>query len=106
MAREYFTHLGVACEILYPQSHQPSDTQKPAVMNPGGPKSVSGTAYSVSDLIQEGTDELLESLENPNFGNRRQLALKAFVRSVATQEQPPGSPFPHRRSSVTAMPVY
>jgi hypothetical protein len=40
-------------------------------MNPGGPKSGSGTAHSVSDVIKEGTDELLESLENSEFGNRR-----------------------------------
>ena len=75
-------------------------------MNPGGPKSGSGTAHSVSDVIKEETDELLESLENPKFGSRKQAILKTLVRCVATQEQPPGSPFLRRHSSVTAMPAY
>jgi len=49
-------------------------------MNPGGPKSGSGTAHSVSDVIEEDTDALLQSLADPKFGSRKQDILKKLVR--------------------------
>jgi len=75
-------------------------------MNPGGPKSGTDTLHSVTDIVKAGTNELLEALKNTPFGNRRQTVLKALVRCVTTQEQPPGSPIPHRPLSVTEMPAY
>jgi hypothetical protein len=51
------------------------------VMNPGGPKSGSGTPFSVSEVIAMETDQLLRIANEGGFGKRKQQALKALVRS-------------------------
>ncbi|KAK2463007.1 hypothetical protein APHAL10511_004994 [Amanita phalloides] len=62
MAGEYFTHLGIA------------------ILNPGGPKSGAGTAFSVSEVIDKGTDELLRLFAaEESFGKRKQEYLKALL---------------------------
>jgi hypothetical protein len=48
-------------------------------MNPGGPKSGSGTAHSVSDIVDMETDELLVVAKDAGFGVRKQTALKSLV---------------------------
>jgi len=61
MAAEFLTHLGVA------------------FVNPGGPKSATGTPHSVTDMISKETDELLQSInEEGEYGKRKQNALKAL----------------------------
>ena len=49
-------------------------------MNPGGPKSGSGTPYSVNDAISLETDTLLQMAAEEGFGKRKQAALKALAR--------------------------
>ncbi len=50
-------------------------------MNPGGKKSSGDTAFSVSEVVDEETEKLLEAVEQEGkFGNRKQGALKALVR--------------------------
>ncbi|KAF8325089.1 uncharacterized protein EI90DRAFT_3129205 [Cantharellus anzutake] len=61
MGAELFTHLCVA------------------FMNPGGPKSRSGTPFSVSDFIAKDTDELLDIAASEGLGTRKQAALKALI---------------------------
>ncbi|KAH9979819.1 hypothetical protein BJV74DRAFT_887892 [Russula compacta] len=57
-AAEYFTHL---------------------VMNPGGRRSGTGTEFSVSEIVNNETDELLQQAnEEGDFGKRKQEALKAL----------------------------
>ena len=56
-----------------------------AGMNPGGPKSGSGTPHSVSDIINMETDELLAEAEVAGFRVRKQAALKSLVRSKVIQ---------------------
>ncbi|KAF8133264.1 hypothetical protein EV363DRAFT_50264 [Boletus edulis] len=61
MAAEFFTHLGVA------------------FMNPGGKKSGTSTAFSVSEVVNEDTDKLLQEVkEKGGFGTRKQELLKAL----------------------------
>ncbi|KAI9573140.1 hypothetical protein HD554DRAFT_2276719 [Boletus coccyginus] len=61
MAAEFFTHLGVP------------------FMNPGGRKSGTSTEFSVSDVIDEETDKLLQRVnEEGKFGKRNQESLKAL----------------------------
>ncbi|KAF8432745.1 hypothetical protein L210DRAFT_3413118 [Boletus edulis BED1] len=61
MAAEYFTHLGVA------------------FMNPGGKKSGTSTASSVSEVVNEETDKLLQQVnEEGDFGKRKEELLKAL----------------------------
>ncbi|KAF8133266.1 hypothetical protein EV363DRAFT_1397502 [Boletus edulis] len=61
MAAEFFTHLGVA------------------FMNPGGKKSGTSTAFSVSEVVNEDTDKLLQEVkEEGGFGTRKQELLKAL----------------------------
>ena len=48
-------------------------------MNPGGPKSGSGTTHSVSDIVNMETDELLVVANDAGFGVWKQEALKALV---------------------------
>jgi hypothetical protein len=57
------------------------------VMNPGGPKSGSGTPRSVSDIVNMETDELLAVAE-AGFGGRKQAALKSLVCSKVIQPLP------------------
>ncbi|KAK2459975.1 hypothetical protein APHAL10511_007981 [Amanita phalloides] len=62
MAWEYFTHLGIA------------------ILNPGGPKPGASTAFSVSEVIDKGTDELLRLFAaEESFGKRKQEYLKALL---------------------------
>jgi hypothetical protein len=49
------------------------------VLNPGGPKSGSGTPRSVSDIVNMETDELLTVAETEGSGVRKQEALKSLV---------------------------
>ena len=50
-------------------------------MNPGGQKSGTSTAFSVSEIIGEETDKLLQRLhEKGDFGIRKQEVLKGLVR--------------------------
>ena len=49
------------------------------VMNPGGRKSASGTPFSVSDIIAEETEELLQIVASEEPGKRKQTVLKALV---------------------------
>jgi len=51
-------------------------------MNPGGRRSGSNTGHSVSDVVSKGTDQLLDSLDDP-YKKRKQDVLKALVRGVA-----------------------
>ncbi|KAG6379309.1 hypothetical protein JVT61DRAFT_11764 [Boletus reticuloceps] len=61
MAAEYFTHLGVA------------------FMNPGGRKSGASTGFSVSEVVNEEADKLLQQVnEEGDFGTRKQELLKAL----------------------------
>jgi hypothetical protein len=48
-------------------------------MNPGGPKSGSGTVHSVSDIVNMETDELLVVAKDAGFGVRKQEALESLV---------------------------
>jgi len=48
-------------------------------MNPGGRKSASGTPFSVSDIIAEETEELLQIVASEEPGKRKQTVLKALV---------------------------
>ncbi len=43
-----------------------------SVINPGRRKSGAGTEFSVCELIDKKTDELLELVEDRNFGKRKQ----------------------------------
>ncbi|KAF8558054.1 hypothetical protein OG21DRAFT_1405907 [Imleria badia] len=62
MAVEFFTHLGIA------------------LMDPGGRKSGSSTEFSVSEVIDEETDKILQQVnEEVGFGKRNQEYLKALV---------------------------
>ena len=78
MAAEFFTHIGVACE------YNPSITFRHltiiivAVMNPGGPKSGTSTANSVSESVEEEMEKLLQRTDD--FGKRKQDSLKGLVR--------------------------
>jgi len=50
------------------------------VFNPGGRKSGTDTEFSVSELVDTQTKELLELAEaDGNFGKRKQETLKALV---------------------------
>ena len=50
-------------------------------MGPGGPKSETSTEFSVSEVINEEADKLLQRLdEEDDFGKRNQELLKALVR--------------------------
>ena len=50
-------------------------------MNLGGQKSGTGTAFSVSEVVNEETDKLLQRVnEEGDFGKRNQESLKALVR--------------------------
>jgi hypothetical protein len=50
-------------------------------MNPGGKQSGTGTDFSVSDFVDEETNQLLLLVnEKGDFGKRKQEALKALVR--------------------------
>jgi len=60
MAAEYFTYLGIA------------------FMNPGGPKSGTGTPHSVNEFMSMTTDELLREALQEGFGKRKQDVLKAL----------------------------
>jgi len=52
-----------------------------AVMNPGGRKSGTSTASSVSDVVDEETDKLLQRVNKEgDFGKRNEESLKALVR--------------------------
>jgi len=52
-----------------------------AVMNPGGSKSGTSTASSVSDVVDEETDKLLQRVnEEGKSGKRNEESLKALVR--------------------------
>jgi hypothetical protein len=49
------------------------------VMNPGGPKSESGTPHSVGDIVNMEMDELFAVAEDAGFGVRKHEALKSLV---------------------------
>ena len=50
-------------------------------MNPGGRQSGTGTDFSVSDIVDEETDQLrLLVNEEGDFGKRKQEVLKVLVR--------------------------
>ena len=50
-------------------------------MNLGGQKSGTSTAFSVSEVVNEETDKLLQRVnEEGDFGKRNQESLKALVR--------------------------
>lgn len=50
-------------------------------MNPGGRKSTGGSAFSVSEIVDEETEKLLETVDaEGDFGKRKQGALKTLVR--------------------------
>jgi len=50
-------------------------------MNPGGRKSAGGSAFSVSEIVDEETEKLLETVDaEGDFGKRKQGALKTLVR--------------------------
>ena len=50
------------------------------MINLGGPKSKEGTPFSVSDIIAQETEELLEMATNDGtYGKQRQVVLKALV---------------------------
>jgi hypothetical protein len=52
-----------------------------AVMNPGGRHSRTRTAFSVSEVVNEEMDKLLQQVnEEGDFGKRTQELLKALVR--------------------------
>jgi hypothetical protein len=56
------------------------------VTNPGGPKSGAGTERSVSEIVNEETDELLQQLnEKGDFGQQHQAVLKALVRTYSSR---------------------
>jgi hypothetical protein len=56
------------------------------VMNPGGPKSGTGTPHSVSTVVATETDELLRiAREEGKFGKRKQTSLKDLACSGAFQ---------------------
>ncbi|KAH9979799.1 hypothetical protein BJV74DRAFT_887877 [Russula compacta] len=68
MAAEYFTHHGAA------------------FMNPGGRRSGTGTEFSLSETINNETNELLQQAnEEGHFGKRKQEALKALVLIYSSQ---------------------
>ena len=48
-------------------------------MNPGKPKSGSGTPHSVSDFVNMETDELRAVAEDAGLGVRKQEALMSLV---------------------------
>jgi hypothetical protein len=48
------------------------------VLNPGGPKSVAGTPFSVSDIISMETDELLELANKEGFGTAKARSPQKF----------------------------
>ena len=49
-------------------------------MNPGERKSGTSAVFSVSDVIDEETDKLLQQVnEGSDFGKRKQVLLKALV---------------------------
>jgi len=55
-------------------------------MNPGGRQSGTGTDFSVSDIVDEETNQLLLLVnEKGDFGKRKQEALKALVRIYSSQ---------------------
>jgi hypothetical protein len=57
-----------------------------AVLNPGGKKSGTGTDFSVSDIVDEETNQLLLLVkEEGDFGKRKQEILKALVRIYSSQ---------------------
>ncbi|KAF8133265.1 hypothetical protein EV363DRAFT_1295460 [Boletus edulis] len=61
MAVEYFTHLGVV------------------FMNPGGRKSGTSTEFSVSEVVNEEADKLLQQVNKEgDFGKRKEELLKAL----------------------------
>ncbi|KAF8133262.1 hypothetical protein EV363DRAFT_1162606 [Boletus edulis] len=61
MAAEFFTHIGVA------------------FMNPGGSKSGTSTEFSVSEVVSEETDKLLQQVNKEgDFEKRKQELLKAL----------------------------
>lgn len=82
MAAEFFTHLGVACELNCPIAFRCLTTidDNAAVMNPGGQTSRTSTGSSVSDVVDEETDKLLRRVnEEGDFGKRHGELLKALV---------------------------
>ena len=49
-------------------------------MNPGEQKSGTSAAFSISDVVDEEMDRLLQQVnEGSNFGKRKQMLLKALV---------------------------
>ncbi|KAF8549517.1 hypothetical protein OG21DRAFT_1525742 [Imleria badia] len=65
MAVEFFTDLGIA------------------FMNPGGRKSGTSTGFSVSEVINEATDNLLQRVgERGDLGKRKQEVLKALPETL------------------------
>jgi hypothetical protein len=55
-------------------------------MNRGGKKSGGDTACSVSEIVDEETEKLLEAVnEEGKFGKRKQEALKALVRIYSSR---------------------
>lgn len=49
------------------------------VMNPGGPKSGTGTPHLVNEFMSMSTDELLQEASEEGSGKRKQDVLKALV---------------------------
>lgn len=50
-------------------------------MNPGGEKLGGATPYSVSEFVNLETDELMKLIKEEGVGTRKQIALKALVRT-------------------------
>jgi hypothetical protein len=62
--------------------YQPLPIDKTVAMNPGGRKSGLGTPYSVSDVVEMETKELLRlAIEEGKSGVRKHEAFKMLVRS-------------------------
>jgi hypothetical protein len=57
-------------------------------MNPGGRKSGTSNAFSISEVVNEEIDKLLQQVNEElegDFGKRNQELLKALVRTYSSQ---------------------
>jgi hypothetical protein len=67
------------------------DVNPVIVMNPGGPRSATGTPFSVTDVVSMETEGLLRSIEagggeESRYGKRKQEVLKTLVRREVVRD--------------------
>jgi hypothetical protein len=75
-------------------------------MNPGGGKSAGGSAFSVSEIIDEETGKLLETVDAAgDFGKRKQGALKTLVRIYSSWNHIPLTALSRSRLDVMGISV-